>query len=128
MDHQPTCGQGLAANATLPATIGQLMEAMAGVLDEHQRALDLTDERTRPEHQAYLTLIGELRSISGQLAAMAQRMAGCRDLPMGRHDEEKMMAPEAMAAFQRFVEAERAALSLLTDTVGEHEAMLRQMQ
>jgi len=127
-DDQPTCGKGLAAHSTLPATVGELVAAMADVLDVHQRALDLTDENARPEHHAYVTLVLELRSISAQLAATARHMAGYRDLPMGRHDQQKMSGREALAAFEQFVRTERMLLSLVTGTVGEHEAMLEQMR
>lgn len=126
-DEQPTCGKGLAAHATLPATVGELMAAMADVLDVHQGALDLTDENARPEHRAYLTLVLELRGISAQLAASAHRMAGYRDLPMGRHDQQKMSSREARVAFEELVQIERRLLTLLTSTVGDHDAMLEQM-
>jgi hypothetical protein len=126
--NEPTCGAGLAANAALPASAGEVIGAMADVMDVHQRSLDLTDENARPEHHAYVTLVLALRSISAQLAVSARYMTGCRDLPMGRHDERKMSGPEAVAAFERFVQDERALLSLLTLTVGDHEAMLRQMR
>lgn len=125
---QPTCGTGLAAHARLPAAVSELLAATADVLDLHQRALDLTDERARPEHHAYVTLVLELRSISAQLAANARRMAGYHDLPMGRHNEEQMAGHEAVVAFERFVRAERALLAHLTDTVSEHEAMLDPMR
>jgi hypothetical protein len=128
MDNQPTCGKGLAANATLPASVGELIGAMAGVLDVHQRSLDLTDENARPEHHAYVTLVLELRSISAQLAVSAGQMAGYHDLPMGRHDARKMSGREAFGAFEELVRTERKLLSLLTRSVGEHEAMLEQMR
>jgi hypothetical protein len=128
MDDQPTCGKGLAANAVLPATIGELVAAMAKVLDVHQGALDLSDENTRPEYQAYQTLGLELRGIAAQLDASARRMASYRDLPMGRHDERKMSSREARAAFEQYVRMERALLSLLNDTIDGHEAMLTQTE
>jgi len=128
MDDQATCGMGLAANATLPATVGELMSAMAAVLDVHQRALDLTDENARPEHAAYVTLVLELRAISAHLAATAARMTGYRDLPMGRYDFQQMSGQEALAAFEQFVRSERTLLSQLTAAVGDHESMLEQMR
>jgi hypothetical protein len=128
MNDQPTCGTGLAAQAAIPASVGELLAAMAAVLDTHQTALDITDENAKPEHHAYVTLVLELQSISAQLVATAQRMGGCRNLPMGRHDEEKMSGRDAVAAFERFVHAERMLLSQLTQAIGEHEAMLTQMR
>jgi hypothetical protein len=100
---------------------------MADVLDTHQQALDLTDENTRPEHHAYVTLVLELRGIAAQLAATAGRMVGSRDLPMGRHDERMMSGPDAIDAFERLVRTERAVHSRLTDTLREHQSMLDQM-
>lgn len=128
MDDQVTCGKGLAANAKLPATMGELIAAMVDVLHVHQQALDLTDENAKPEHVAYVTLERELRSISSQLDASARHMTGYRDLPMGRHDEEKMSAREAIVAFERFLAAERALLSLLTASVAEHQTLIEQMR
>jgi hypothetical protein len=45
----PTCGQGLAANATLPAKLGELMASVARVLETHTKALDLNDEAAGQE-------------------------------------------------------------------------------
>jgi hypothetical protein len=123
-----SCGRGLAAHATLPATVGEVMAAMAQVLDVHQTALDLSDEQTRPEHHAYLTLVQELRSASSLLTGVAERMAGYRDLPMGRHDERRMAGPDALEAFARFVDAERRLLSLLQESISGGEAMLKGMR
>ena len=128
MDDQQTCGEGLAANAELPATVGELMAAMAGVLHEHQQALDLIDQNTKPEHHAYNTLVLELRTISAQLALTARHMADYHDLPMGRHDERKMSSREAVTVFERFVQAERALLTVVTRSVAEHESMLEQLR
>jgi hypothetical protein len=127
MDDQPTCGNGLAENAEVPARIGELIAAMADVLDMHQQALDLTDQNARPEHHAYVTLVMELRSIAAQLAATAGRMAGYRDLPMGRHDLQKMSGPGAVATLDTLVQTERALLSRLTETLREHHSMLDEM-
>lgn len=128
MDDQPTCGKGLSANASLPATVGELMAAMAGVLDVHQRALDLTDEHARPEHHAYVTLVLELRAIAAQLGATAERMTGYADLPMGRHDDAAMAGPEAIFAFDRLVKAEGTLHRHLGALVGDHAAMLDEMR
>ena len=55
-------------------------------------------------------------------------MTGYRDLPMGRHDMQVMSSREAVEAFAEFVQRERTLLSLMTERVGQHEAMLEQMQ
>ena len=119
-----TCGAGLAANAPLPETVGSLLGALATLLDAHQEALDLTDENAGPEHHAYLTLVFEFRALAAQLASTASRMRGYADLPMGRHDMQKMAGGEFRTAFENYVTGERVLLALLTRTVSEHEAMI----
>ena len=127
MDDQPTCGKGLAEHAAVPARIGDVIAAMADVLDVHQQALDLTDQNARLEHHAYVTLVLELRSIAAQLAATAGRMAGYRGLPMGRHDEQKMSGPDAVATLEHLVQTERALLARLTETLREHQSIFDEM-
>jgi hypothetical protein len=122
---EPTCGKGLAANAALPAKLAELSAAMAEVLERHTRALDLTDPAAREEVDAYTVLVRAHRTISGELASLAQQMAGYRDLPMGRHDMAVMADPEGQAeAFQRLVAIERELLVLLNAKVKEAEALL----
>lgn len=98
-DQPTTCGAGLAAHAPLPETIGSLFDALAAMLDMHQQALDLTDDDAQPEHHAYMTLVAEFRAVAAQLGASARRMRGYADLPMGRHDMQKMAGPGFREAF-----------------------------
>jgi hypothetical protein len=125
-DDQPTCGKGLAANAALPAKLAELTAATAAVLERHTKALDMTDPAAREEFDAYAALVRAHRTIAGELASLAQQMAGYRDLPMGRHDEAVMADPEGQAeAFQRFVAIERELLALLSVKVEEDEQLLQ---
>ena len=125
-EHPTTCGQGLAANARLPAAIGELLSAMAEVLEDHRQALDPGDPAARPEDEAYEKVVRELRAISAHAASVARTLTGYRDLPMGRHDDARMAAPDAQAALVRFVDAERHLLQWLTASVPAHEEMLRE--
>ena len=67
MDDQQTCGKGLAQNASLPATLADLMDAMAGNLELHTKALDLTDDNARLELDAYQKLSTQLRNVAAML-------------------------------------------------------------
>jgi hypothetical protein len=123
---QPTCGKGLAANADLPAKLAELTAAMADVLERHTDALDLTDSAAREEFDAYSALVHAHRTVAGELASLAQQMAGYRDLPMGRHDEAALADPQGQAeAFQRLLTTERELLALLSAKVAEGEELLR---
>jgi hypothetical protein len=113
MDDQPTCGKGLAEHSTLPAAVGALIAALAENLELHQGTLDLTDPSSRMEHEAYTGLAKEHREIATRLEATAARMAGYRDLPMGRHDARALADPRLLQAFDRFVQREEELLSLL---------------
>jgi hypothetical protein len=128
IDEQPTCGKGLAEHSALPAKLGELTDAMAGILEHHQTALDVTDENARKEHRAYVKLEMEFRSIASQLEATAEHMAGYRDLPMGRHDERAMASPKALDAFATFVRVEQELLALLQKAVERDQKMLAEMQ
>ena len=64
---QPSCGKGLADNSVLPAKLGNLIAAMAENLAVHMDALDLTDQNSQAEHDAYARLVKELRQTAIQL-------------------------------------------------------------
>lgn len=128
MDEQPTCGKGLAEHSALPATLGRLIGAMAGILELHQPALDLTDENGRTEYKAYVQLALECRTAATQLQTTAGHMAGYRDLPMARHDERVMAAPENREAFATFVRFEQELLALLQRSVERDQQMLAAMR
>ena len=125
-DHdQPTCGKGLAAGAVLPEHLSALMNAMADLLDAHVLTLDLTDETTRPEYDAYTSLARQHSEIGARLATVAHEMAGYRELPMGRHHMEAMAGQ--IEPFARLVGQKRELLTLLHDAVDEEQEMLDQI-
>jgi hypothetical protein len=127
MADRPTCGQGLAEHSSLPATLGELTASVAGILEVHLQALDLEDERSRTERGVYLRLVEAHRQTAAALAATGRDMAGQRDLPMGAHDPTVMSSPEAVAAFERYVEAERELLALLRERLRQDEQLLAGM-
>ena len=99
MTDEPTCGKGLAAHAPLPAAIADLTAAVAGILEQHALALNLADDASLAELDAYLDLVRRHRETAGALHDTSARMAGCRELPMGRHDPDAMAAPGQRDAF-----------------------------
>src|SRR5215216_561907 len=122
-----TCGKGLAENAVLPARLGDLLAAMAQNLEVHMKALDLTDPNSRKEHEAYEGLVKEIQQAADQLEQTANRMAGYRDLPMGRHDEQAMTHPRVRETFERFIKRKQELLSLLEQTAERDHALLEAM-
>ena len=126
LEDQPTCGKGLAANAVLPAKLAGLLAARAEVLERHAKALDRADPNAQQELDAYANLARAHRELASELTSLANEMAGCRDLPMARHDLAVMASPEGqMGAFRRFVAIERELLALLQAKLEEEEALLR---
>ncbi len=128
MPEEQTCGKGLAENSVLPARVGELISAMAGNLDAHRRALDLTDQNSRTEDEAYEKLLKELRQIAAQLSVTAQEMAGYRDLPMGRHNQADMTHPRVREAFEKFVQHKQELKTLLEQTAERDEKLLEMMR
>jgi hypothetical protein len=124
----PTCGKGLAEHSAIPAKLGELTDAVAANLELHMLALDLNDETSRREHDAYASLAKEHRATAARLRATASEMAGYRGLPMGRHDEQAMSDPRFGEAFGRFVQCERELLALLQRRLEQDEGMLAMMR
>jgi hypothetical protein len=124
METQPTCGKGLAEHSVLPAKLGEWTASVAENLELHMKALDLTDENSRRERDAYLELAKQYRQIAPQLQTTARQMAGYRDLPMGRHDPEAMASPKTGEAFEKFVRLEQELLELLQQRVEKDRQML----
>jgi hypothetical protein len=127
MDDQQTCGKGLAQHSALTASLGELVASTARVLEVHMRALDLTDANAKREYDAYRELASAHRRIAIELADTAHRMAGYRELPMGRHDMAAMMSPAPRHAFAGFVKQEEALLALLQARLAADHAMLEMM-
>lgn len=128
MEDAPTCGKGLAAQSAVPRLMGTLAAAVANVIETHMEALDLTDEGSKQEHAAYTVLVDGHRKNAAALKATAERMAGYRDLPMGRHDERAMSGPKAMQTFEEFATAEQGLLTLLQSLAEESQEMLAEMR
>lgn len=127
MSEQRTCGQGLAESSVLPAKLGDVIEAMAEVLEVHMEALALEDNDSRREHEAYRELVKDHRQIANSLHRTARQMAGYRTLPMGRHIPEKIAGPQARDAFDQFVKLERELVQLVQERVETDRKMLQEM-
>jgi hypothetical protein len=123
-----TCGKGLAEQSALPGRLGDLTESVAGILEIHMGALDLQDDNSRKEYETYRELAGDHRSIAAELRETARRMAGYRDLPMGRHDTSVMSSPRAVEAFEKFVKLEQELMALLQERLEADRRMLSEMR
>ena len=126
-DEQPTCGKGLAERSKLTSMLGELVASTARVLEVHMKALDVSDPSSKLEFDAYRDIATAHRRIAADLASTAERMAGYRTLPMGRHDMAMMMSPAPRHAFAGFVKLEEGLAALLTKNLEQDHAMLEQM-
>ena len=128
METPQTCGQGLAENSVLPAKLSELIGSMAEILEIHMGALDLQDNDSRLEHEAYRELVSEQRRNAAKLGETARRMAGYRDMPMGRHDMRVMSSPRAVEAFEKFVKLEEELSAMLQKRLVADRKMLSEMR
>ena len=97
-DDTPTCGKGIAANASLPATLSELMAALADVFERHTDALNRGEAAGRTEYDAYVSLERGHRDVAAALGTLADEMRSYRDLPMAEHDMAVMADPQGQAA------------------------------
>jgi hypothetical protein len=128
MAEQSTCGKGLAANAVLPARLGDVAAALGAILEAHIPSLDLADERSRKEREVYQRLAEDCRRTSVELEAIAQQMAESHDLPMGRHVQAAIGSPGVLHSFRSFVQSEKELLALLQGRLDEDQQMLAAME
>jgi hypothetical protein len=99
-----TCGKGIAANAALPATLSELMAALADVFARHTDALNRGEAAGRAEYEAYASLERGHREVAAALGTLADEMRGYRDLPMAEHDMAVMADPGGQAgAYAKFL-------------------------
>lgn len=126
MTEQPTCGEGLAANAAVPAKMAQFLDSLADTLDSHIEALVPGDDNAAVERRAYVSLVQQYRDAASRLAAAAREMAGYRDLPMGAHDEQVLSSADALKPYREYVQAKGELLSLLTDSYAIDQSMLQE--
>ena len=127
-DEQQTCGKGLAAHAPLPRALAEVMAAVGAVLDLHTIALDPADPIAEQELETYRRLVEQHRDVADALRAIADEMAGARDLPMAPHDMVAMTDPRHAEAFSRLIEEEEELMSLLQTRLESDRAMLPQMR
>jgi hypothetical protein len=128
VSEEPTCGEGLAANAALPAKLAEVIASVASVLELHTKALDLGDENAREEYDAYVKLVERHRRTAAELRALGEQMVSYRDLPMARHNVEAMSTPEAADAFEQLVNVEHELWSLLHERAEQHRPLLRELR
>jgi hypothetical protein len=126
-DNEPTCGKGLAANASLPRSLGVLIGALADLLENHIRSLPPNDANAQKEREAYQRLVEDQRSIARQLQDLASAMESYRDLSIGGHDMEVLADQRSRDVFAAFIAAEEEASGLLQKHAREHRDMLAAM-
>jgi hypothetical protein len=125
---QPTtCGQGLAEHAQFLLKVGEVLASMAENLQLHMTVLDLQDENSKREYDAYEQLVEQYRQTAQGLTATGQQMQRYRDLPMGRHDERAMADPRFTSAFRNLVQREQELLALFSTQVKLHEQFFDKM-
>jgi hypothetical protein len=128
MAEEQTCGKGVAANAVTPEHMSRLLEALAGVLENHMRALSADDPNGRLELAAYERLVREHRAAANGLKTLAEIMRGYRDLPPAPHDMAPLMDAASVQMLAELVEAQRELGELMQQRADEYGAMLGQMR
>jgi hypothetical protein len=127
MEEPSTCGQGLASRSVLPVKLGELLAALAQLLEAHMRALDPADADAIKELDAYATLATAYRDVADRVSGIAVQMAEYRNLPIAAHDVSVLSDTVAHKAFERFIGREQELATLLQQLLHEDQTMLHQM-
>ena len=128
MDEPQTCGKGLAERSELPARIATFLEALASLLEQHQKSVLTDDPSGAKERDAYASLASRYQGVARDLQSTAKEMAGYRTLPMAPHDISVLISPENAGAFDRVVAAERAVAELLESMLPRDQQILESMK
>ena len=123
-DDEPTCGKGLAEHSVIPGKLGELIDGLAANLECHMPSLPETDAMARHEKAAYARIAAQHREIAKRLRAVAEDMAGCRAMPMGAHDEQALMDPRAVTAFEQYIATLRQVVATLQASLAADEQLL----
>ncbi len=121
---QPTCGSGLSSNSILPARFSEVIESMAENLELHMETLDLEDPNAKLEFGIYQQLAREHRDIAARLMALAVKMYSQYDLPLAKHDEQKLSNPKIAKAFTTFTDIEEELIALLKKHIQRDKKIL----
>ena len=121
---ESTCGQGLAHNAVVPASLAAVASGLARNLEGHTRALDPDDLLAAREHAVYARAAASLRGAAVDLQAAAAEMAAASDLPMGAHDMAAITSLDVLDAFESYIAAEDELRRLLEARFEGNEQML----
>jgi hypothetical protein len=124
MDAPDTCGKGLAAHATFPAKLADVIGALADNLALHQHTLDRSDPAARAEYDVYVGLEQQYRDVVTRLTSIADHMDAARNLPMGKHLADRLADPALFEVFARFVKLEEELLELLEQDLERDRVML----
>jgi hypothetical protein len=128
MDEPQTCGKGLAERSELPANLAAFIDALAGLLEQHQKSVTSDDASSAREREAYRSLAAKYRDIARDLDATAKEMAGYRAMPMAPHDVMVLISAANISAFEKVVVAERAIAGALSTMLIRDEEILRSMR
>jgi hypothetical protein len=127
-EEQWTCGKGVAANAVMPELMAQVLDATAGVLENHIRALSAVDPNGKQEIAAYQRVTSDHRAASGQLIDLVRTMRSYRDLPMAEHDMAKLGDAKSIEVLQALVRAQQSLGQLMNERAAEYGAMVEEMK
>ena len=126
-EEQPTCGKGLAENSVLPARFSEMIASMAENLELHMQTLDLGDPHAKLEYDAYQILVKEQKDIAIRLMTAAHNMYSYYDLPIARHDEQKLSNQAIAAAFKKFNSLEEELIAILRKRMKKDKKILAEI-
>jgi len=123
----PSCGEGIAQHASIPAQIGVMFEGLAETFELHRKMLKRDDPNAHVEDEVYRKLATSWREIATLVQKAAAYMAAQRELPQVAHDESAW-GDDNLRAFEEFVRAQSRLLALLRVAAERDAQMLASIE
>jgi hypothetical protein len=104
--------------------LAELMATVGKNLELHVASIDPRDVASRPEYEAYTSLVEQHRDLGELLRSTAEEMASYSDLPLANHDPTVLSSPAVMDAFRELILRQEELAAMLEAWVERDRTML----
>ena len=125
--HEDTCGQELAAGASVPEQLGTLFKHVAENLRDHAAWVGTTTADAKREHDAMLATAESYELISAKSQQAAAAMRALEQLPAVPHDASKLDRQKLAASMKKKVELQRKLASVLLEHAEQSQRVLEEL-
>lgn len=124
---EDTCGQELAAGASVPEQLGALFQHVAENLRDHAAWVGTTTADAKREHDAMLATAESYEQISNKSQQAAAAMRALEQLPAAPHDANKLDRQKLAVWMRKKVELQRKLAGVLLEHAEQSQRVLDEL-